>query len=99
MTSTWRHSPKRLAADVRGELAMLAVLEAATMAHLRNVLVTHTHKDARVTAFLVTWAFEKFSIADALRGIVDASAGPVGRCARGRSAQRRCRPPVGDAAR
>jgi hypothetical protein len=47
------------------------------------VLVTHTHKDARVTAFLVTWAFEKFWIADALRAIVDASAGPsAGRRAR-----------------
>ena len=38
----------------------------ATMEHLRNLLVTATHKDARVTAFLVTWAFEKFWIADAL---------------------------------
>ena len=66
---------KRLPADVRTELAALAVLEGATMAHLRNVLVTHTHKDARVTAFLVTWAFEKFWVADALRAIVDASAG------------------------
>ena len=56
-------------------LAALAVLEGATMAHLRNVLVTSTHKDARVTAFLVTWAFEKFWIADALRAIVAVGAG------------------------
>jgi len=48
--------------------------EAATMAHLRNVLVTPTHKDARVTAFLVSWAFEKFWIADALNAI--SSGGP-----------------------
>ena len=61
--------------DVVAALGALAVLEGATMAHLRNVLVTNTHKDARVTAFLVTWAFEKFWIADALRAIVDASAG------------------------
>ena len=59
--------------DVVAALGALAVLEGATMAHLRNVLVTNTHKDARVTAFLVTWAFEKFWIADALRAIVDAS--------------------------
>ena len=58
------------------------------MAHLRNVLVTNTHKDARVTAFLVTWAFEKFWIADALRAIVDASAG------RGRRPGRRRAPAV-----
>ena len=64
-----------LAPDVVAVLAALAMLEGATMAHLRNVLVTNTHKDARVTAFLVTWAFEKFWIADALRAIVDASAG------------------------
>ncbi|TYL51132.1 hypothetical protein [Agromyces mariniharenae] len=63
------------APDVARTLAALAVLEGATMAHLRNVLVTSTHKDARVTAFLVTWAFEKFWIADALRAIVAAGAG------------------------
>jgi len=49
---------------------LLRALEAATMAHLRNVLVTPTHKDARVTAFLVSWAFEKFWIADALGAVV-----------------------------
>lgn len=47
-------------------------LEAATMEHLRNLLVTATHKDARVTAFLVTWAFEKFWMADALDAILEA---------------------------
>ena len=75
-----------LSPDLVTVLDALATLEGATMAHLRNVLVTNTHKDARVTAFLVTWAFEKFWIADALRAIVDASgvagpgsnAGPVG---------------------
>jgi hypothetical protein len=53
-------------------LRYLASIERATMGHLRNVLVTATHKDARVTAFLGTWAFEKFWIADALENIVDA---------------------------
>jgi hypothetical protein len=56
-------------------LAVIGRLEGATMAHLRNVLVTPTHKDARVTAFLVTWAYEKFWIADALHAIVQASGG------------------------
>jgi hypothetical protein len=56
-------------------LAVLARLEGATMSHLRNVLVTPTHKDARVTAFLVTWAFERFWVADALRAVVDAGGG------------------------
>jgi hypothetical protein len=61
--------------EVLRVLTVNGTLEGATMAHLRNVLVTPTHKDARVTAFLVTWAFEKFWIADALRAIVDANGG------------------------
>ena len=40
------------------------------MEHLRNLLVTATHKDARVTAFLVTWAFEKFWMADAIDAVL-----------------------------
>jgi hypothetical protein len=47
-------------------------LERATMQRMRNVLVTATHKDARVTAFLTTWAFEKFWLADALDAVLDA---------------------------
>jgi hypothetical protein len=54
-------------------LRQLADLESATMHHLRNVLVTATHKDARVTAFLVTWAFEKFWIADAIEAVLEAN--------------------------
>ncbi|MFD1715691.1 hypothetical protein ACFSBZ_14550 [Amnibacterium flavum] len=53
-------------------VAYLARLEHSTMRHLRSVLVTPTHKDARVTAFLVTWAYEKYWIADALEAVLDA---------------------------
>lgn len=53
-------------------LRYLVDIEQATMSHLRNVLVTATHKDARVTAFLGTWAFEKFWIADAFTRILEA---------------------------
>jgi hypothetical protein len=56
-------------------LRYAATVESGTMGHLRNVLVTATHKDARVTAFLGTWAFEKFWIADALQHVVDAHEG------------------------
>ncbi|MGN6325685.1 hypothetical protein [Pseudolysinimonas sp.] len=48
-------------------------LERTTMHRMRNVLVTATHKDARVTAFLTTWAFEKFWLADALDAVLDAA--------------------------
>ncbi|QDZ13429.1 hypothetical protein [Humibacter ginsenosidimutans] len=58
-------------------LAALSALEGATMAHLRNVLVTATHKDARVTAFLVTWAYEKYWIADALSTVSRTAVGPA----------------------
>jgi len=51
-------------------LAYLQVIERATMTHLRSVLVTATHKDARITAFLVTWAYEKYWIADALEQVL-----------------------------
>ncbi|MET4159475.1 hypothetical protein [Agromyces sp. PvR057] len=54
-------------------IVTLAEFEGATMEHLRNVLVTPTHKDARVTAFLVSWAYEKYWIADALRSIAGAA--------------------------
>ena len=54
----------------------LARLESGTMEQLRNLLVTATHKDARVTAFLVTWAFEKFWIADALDAVLEANGQP-----------------------
>lgn len=50
-------------------LRYLQIIERATMTHLRGVLVTATHKDARITAFLTTWAFEKYWIADAFEQI------------------------------
>jgi hypothetical protein len=63
----------QLDADSVHLLRYLGRLESATMEQLRNLLVTATHKDARVTAFLVTWAFEKFWIADAIDQILIAN--------------------------
>src|SRR5512147_2371266 len=48
-------------------------MERTTLRRMRDVLVTATHKDARVTAFLTTWMFERFWIADALDAALDAS--------------------------
>lgn len=59
-----------LDADTLRLLRYLQVIERGTMTHLRGVLVTATHKDARITAFLTTWAFEKYWLADALEQIV-----------------------------
>lgn len=65
-----------LSADSLRMVRYLGRLENATMEHLRKLLVTATHKDARVTAFLVTWAFEKFWIADALDAVLEANGLP-----------------------
>jgi len=61
-----------LGADALRLLRLLRDLERSTMHRMRNLLVTATHKDARVTAFLTTWAFEKFWIADALDAVLEA---------------------------
>jgi len=61
-----------LGADALRLLRLLRDLERSTMQRMRNLLVTATHKDARVTAFLTTWAFEKFWIADALDAVLEA---------------------------
>lgn len=62
-----------LGADAVRLLRLLRDLERSTMQRMRNLLVTATHKDARVTAFLTTWAFEKFWIADALDAVLEAT--------------------------
>jgi hypothetical protein len=60
-------------ADAARLIRTLRDLERHTMERMRNLLVTATHKDARVTAFLTTWAFEKFWIADALDAVLEAT--------------------------
>jgi hypothetical protein len=62
-----------LGADAVRLLRLLRDLERSTMQRMRNLLVTATHKDARVTAFLTTWAYEKFWIADALDAVLEAT--------------------------
>ncbi len=64
---SYREHP--LAPDTLRIVRYLQIIERATMTHLRSVLVTATHKDARITAFLTTWAFEKYWIADAFEQI------------------------------
>lgn len=62
-----------LGSDAIRLLRLLRDLERTTMQRMRNVLVTATHKDARVTAFLTTWAYEKFWLADALDAVLEAT--------------------------
>lgn len=70
-------TPADVDVDAARLIRVLRDLEASTMHRMRNLLVTATHKDARVTAFLTTWAFEKFWIADALTAVLEATEHPT----------------------
>jgi hypothetical protein len=65
------YDDRPLSHGVLRTLRYLRDLERGTMRYLRHVLVTPTHKDARVTAFLTTWAYEKYWIAAALDAVLD----------------------------
>ncbi|MGK9146468.1 hypothetical protein KXS11_02415 [Plantibacter flavus] len=65
-----------LSAETVALLRALSDIERATMQYLRGVLVTPTHKDARVTAFLITWAYEKYWITDTLDTVLKANGTP-----------------------
>ena len=56
---------------------LLARLERGALSYLRTVLVGPAHSDARVTGFLVTWAYEKYWVADALELVLAAHPGYV----------------------
>lgn len=62
-----------LSTDAVHLIRVLRDLERGTLDRMRNLLVTATHKDARVTAFLATWAFEKYWVADALDVVLEAA--------------------------
>lgn len=66
-------SESGLSVDAIRLLRLLRDLERSTMQRMRNLLVTASHKDARFTAFLSTWAFEKFWLADALDAVLQAT--------------------------
>lgn len=89
-----------LSVDAVRLLRLLRDLERSTMQRMRNLLVTATHKDARVTAFLSTWAFEKFWLADALDAVLEAtgddlnSSAPAGGLRRAAAERKERRGPV-----
>ena len=64
-----------LPADLAEALRYVQRRAQGTGSWLSHVLVTATHKDARITAFLSTWAYEAHWFGDALSAI--AGAGPV----------------------
>lgn len=59
--------------EVVDALAHALAVEESTLDLMRDLLVTPTHADAVVTAFLTTWAYEKYWLADALRAVLAGS--------------------------
>lgn len=62
-----------LPAEALHTIAYLADVERDSIALLRNVLVTPTHAEAEVTAFLTTWAYEQYWLAAALDAVLAAN--------------------------
>ena len=62
--------------DLRGLLRYLQRRFAGTTTWLSLVLVTPTHKEARITAFLSAWAYERHWLADAVAALLGEPAAP-----------------------
>ena len=69
------YAPAPLDNDTLQVVDLLARLERGVLSYLRTVLVGPAHADARVTGFLVTWAYEKYWVADALELVLGAHPG------------------------
>lgn len=71
------------AADAATAAAIRALqrIERSTMARLRRMLVSPTHTQARITAFLTTWAYERYWIDDLLTRLLRSSDHAGGRTA------------------
>jgi hypothetical protein len=58
-----------ISADLADALRYLQRRSEGSAAWLSHVLVTPTHKDARITAFLSTWAYERHWLGDAIAAL------------------------------
>lgn len=65
---------EHLDAETRADLAFLWRLERSALSEARAVLAGWTANEARITAFLATWAYERHWFARALRDVLDADA-------------------------
>src|SRR5690625_611216 len=61
-----------LDAEALATIGYLRRVEQSTITHLRDVLVTPSHTDPQVTAFLTTWAYEEFWFAETLTAVLQA---------------------------
>lgn len=58
-----------------GALHYLWQVEHAVLDLMRDMLVTPTHAESEVTAFLVTWGYEQYWLAESLREVLTANGG------------------------
>lgn len=65
--------------DVRDDLAFVWRLDSAALSETRALLASWTGNEARITAFVATWAYERLWLAQALRDLLtsDGSAPPA----------------------
>lgn len=61
----------------RADLSYLWRLDAAGLSEMRAVLSSWTANEARVTAFLATWAYERYWFARGIRDVLAADGGPL----------------------
>lgn len=69
--------PVGLAPAALDAVAYLWSVERGALDRVRDVLVTPTHADARVTAFLITWTFEQYALTERLAGVLGANGRPA----------------------
>ncbi|HMR48849.1 MAG TPA: hypothetical protein PKE40_06195 [Arachnia sp.] len=62
---------------LRDDLAFLWRLDSAALSEARAVLATWTGNEARITAFLATWAYERLWLGHALRDLLTADGAPL----------------------
>lgn len=59
------------------DLAYLWRLEVAALLDMRALLSSWTGSEARITAFMATWAYERYWLARALRDVLEAAGSPL----------------------
>lgn len=65
-----------LAPRAARDLAFLWRLEVAALGEMRSLLVSWTGNETRITAFLATWAYERYWLARAARDLLAAAGAP-----------------------
>lgn len=63
--------------ELRADLAFLWRLDSAALSETRALLASWTGNEARITAFVATWAYERLWLAHALRDLLTADGSPL----------------------